>query len=70
MRDYFQSTGTEGLRPWLALYEMVRLPRTQKAQQTSREAGDVYEMQAGDMRGRAYEECLPEVKVRLQDRMK
>lgn len=70
MSDYFHSTGTEGLRRWLELYEIVRLPRTQKAQQTAREAGDVYEMQAGDMTGQTYEECLPLVKLRLQDRMK
>ena len=55
---------------WMELFQSVRLPRAQRAQQTAREAGDVYEMQTDAMRGLPYEECLPLVAERLRNRMK
>jgi salicylate hydroxylase len=47
----------------------VRLPRAQKAQTTSRQAGDVYEMQGLDFEGLTFKECLPIVAEKLRDRM-
>ncbi len=48
----------------------MRLPRAQKAQITSRQAGDVYEMQGPDFEGLSFEECLLVAAVKLKDRMK
>lgn len=53
----------------MQLYQDVRLPRAQKAQATARQAGEVYEMQTPEMKGKAYEECLPLVRDSLKDRM-
>jgi salicylate hydroxylase len=52
------------------LYERVRLPRTQRAQITSRQAGDVYEMQGKLFEGLSYDEGVPVVREKLQSRMK
>ncbi|KAI9734363.1 MAG: hypothetical protein M1834_002469 [Cirrosporium novae-zelandiae] len=73
MQDYFRSGGSSikgNLARWLNLYESVRLPRAQKAQQTSREAGDIFEMRTDDMKDRSYDECIPEVAERIRHRMK
>ncbi|KAL1881462.1 hypothetical protein VTK73DRAFT_3524 [Phialemonium thermophilum] len=59
----------EELRKWTQLYQDVRLPRAQKAQETARQAGLVYEMQTTEMQGKSYEECLPLVRESLKDRM-
>jgi len=48
----------------------VRLPRAQKAQITSRQAGEVYEMQGKLFEGLTYDECLPVVATKLKNRMK
>lgn len=53
----------------MQLYQDVRLPRAQKAQATARQAGEVYEMQTPEMKGKAYEDCLPLVRDSLKDRM-
>ena len=37
---------------------------------TSRQAGDVYEMQGSDFQGLQFEECLPIVAEKLKNRMK
>jgi salicylate hydroxylase len=47
----------------------VRLPRAQRAQITSRQAGDVYEMQGPDFENMNFEQCLPIVAEKLRDRM-
>lgn len=48
----------------------MRLPRAQKAQITSRQAGDVYELQGPDFEGLSYEEGLPIIERKLKGRMK
>ncbi|OTA02866.1 hypothetical-protein [Trichoderma parareesei] len=60
---------TQTLDKWMQLYQDVRLPRAQKAQATARQAGQVYEMQTPEMKGKAYEDCLPLVRDSLKDRM-
>jgi salicylate hydroxylase len=50
-------------------YQSIRLPRAQKAQHTSRDAGEVYELQGDGLRDKTFEECLPELRSRLKDRM-
>ncbi|KAH8819359.1 hypothetical protein F5884DRAFT_892419 [Xylogone sp. PMI_703] len=67
MQDYLR-TGMD-LKKWTQVYQDVRLPRAQKAQRTAREAGIVYELQADDMKGKTLEECVPEIRNRLKDRM-
>lgn len=52
------------------MYQKVRLPRAQKAQITSRQAGDVYEMQGEEFKGLSYDECVPIVADQLRYRMK
>jgi 2-polyprenyl-6-methoxyphenol hydroxylase-like FAD-dependent oxidoreductase len=68
IRDYLRDP-TAPLSTYTSLYQAVRLPRAQKAQITTRQAGDVYEMQGLDFHGLSYEECLPIVADKLRDRM-
>jgi len=68
MQDYFASS--LHIKHWLHLYQKVRLPRAQKVQETTREAGDIYEMQCPDMRGVSFEDCMPLVEERIATRMK
>jgi salicylate hydroxylase len=68
VRDYLNDPGAK-LSSYTSLYQSVRLPRAQKAQITSRQAGDVYEMQGPDFEGLNYKECLPIVSEKLRDRM-
>lgn len=73
LKDYLQSRQQvhgEPLDRWVDLYQAVRFPRAQKAQETARQAGDVYEMQHDDMKGKTYEECIPLIRDSLKDRMK
>ena len=60
----------QSLEEWMKLYQQVRLPRAQKAQATARDAGNVYEMQTKEMKGKSYNDCLPLVRDSLKDRMK
>ncbi|EXJ71292.1 uncharacterized protein A1O5_05098 [Cladophialophora psammophila CBS 110553] len=70
VRDYF-ANHIPGLAAYTALYQAVRRPRAQKAQVTSRQAGDVYEMQGKEFEGiTSYEDCLPIVREKLAGRMK
>lgn len=68
VRDYLANP-TAGLSTYTSLYQSVRLPRAQKAQITSRQAGDVYEMQGPDFEGLSFVECLPIVAEKLSHRM-
>lgn len=68
IRDYL-SNPTASLSTYTSLYQSVRLPRAQKAQITSRQAGDVYEMQGPDFEGLSWEECIPIAAEKLRDRM-
>lgn len=71
IQDYLrQGLGRTSLAAYTHLYQQVRLPRVQRAQQTSRQAGLVYEMQTDDMVGKSYDDCLPIVREQLKDRMK
>lgn len=63
------NTSNQRLRQYMDLYQAVRLPRAQRAQQTARQAGEVYEMQRNDMVGKSYDDCLPLVRDALKDRM-
>jgi salicylate hydroxylase len=51
------------------MYQKLRLPRAQRVQQTSREAGEVYELQGEGLTGKTFDECMPELRNRLKDRM-
>jgi salicylate hydroxylase len=53
----------------LDLYQSMRLPRAERVQTTSREAGEIYEMEAKELKGRPFEECVPIVKKLIEDRM-
>ncbi|KAE9379813.1 FAD/NAD(P)-binding domain-containing protein [Stipitochalara longipes BDJ] len=68
LQDFFRTPGD--IKQWLHLYQAVRLPRAQKVQETTREAGDIYEMQSPDMKGLSFEDCMPLVKSRIEGRMK
>ena len=52
------------------LYQTVRLPRAQKAQATSRAAGNTYEMQTEDMIDKTFDDCCPMFAERTIERMK
>ncbi|KAL1969663.1 hypothetical protein VTN77DRAFT_8216 [Rasamsonia byssochlamydoides] len=60
---------TRSQEDWLHVYQSVRLPRTERVQATSRQAGELYEMEAPELKGLTYDECVPIVKSKIQDRM-
>ncbi|KAK4200379.1 putative salicylate hydroxylase [Triangularia verruculosa] len=57
-------------KEWMELYEKVRMPRASKVQETSRGAGYLYQMQAENMKGKSYDECVPVLRDTVQERMK
>ncbi|KAG8168744.1 hypothetical protein KVR01_001493 [Diaporthe batatas] len=65
------SRGKKGsVEGWMELYQRVRLPRAQKVVTTSREAGELYEFESPDLISLSYEEAVPIVAERLQERLK
>ncbi|PNP59481.1 hypothetical protein THARTR1_00971 [Trichoderma harzianum] len=58
-----------GLETYMKLYQETRLPRAQKAQLTSRQAGDVYEMQGPDFDGLHFDQRLQVIHDKFKDRM-
>jgi salicylate hydroxylase len=58
-----------GLETYMSLYQAARLPRAHKAQMTSRQAGDVYEMQGADFQGLTFEQGLQVIHDKFKDRM-
>lgn len=73
LQDFFkdQAAGKKDtLSTWTHVYQNVRLPRAQKAQITSRQAGEVYEMQGEAFKGLTFEECLPVVAEKMKTRMR
>jgi salicylate hydroxylase len=72
MHDYFNSpiSTPTTLSTWTKVYQDVRLPRAQKAQLTSRQAGDLYELQGPLFDNLSYDECLPIIAENISGRMK
>jgi salicylate hydroxylase len=68
VRDFLANPGGD-LSAYMTLYQAVRLPRAQKAQITSRQAGDVYEFQGPDFKELSFEEGIPIAAEKLRDRM-
>ncbi|OBT44546.1 hypothetical protein VE00_04883 [Pseudogymnoascus sp. WSF 3629] len=68
LQDYLKSQ-SDDLGRWMQAYQTLRLPRAQRAQRTSREAGEVYELQGEGLKGKTFDECMPELRNRLKDRM-
>ncbi|KAL2018212.1 hypothetical protein VTK56DRAFT_1119 [Thermocarpiscus australiensis] len=58
------------LDKWMGLYQDVRLPRAQRVQETSREAGYLYQLQVPEMQGKTYDECLPILLDGMKNRFK
>ncbi|KAJ5948694.1 hypothetical protein N7454_002001 [Penicillium verhagenii] len=72
LEEYSRGLGTSqsrSLRDCLGLYHSIRFPRAKKVQITSRQAGDLYEMKIDELVGLSYEDCLPIVKAKLENRM-
>lgn len=55
---------------YLHLYQSIRAPRAKRVQETSRQAGDLYELRAKEVEGLNYADSLPVVRGLLMDRMK
>ncbi|EXA31893.1 hypothetical protein NW761_013775 [Fusarium oxysporum] len=73
LHDYFKNLESTKPRPiadYLHLYQSVRYPRAEKVQETSRQAGDLYEFRSQEVKGLSYEDTLPVVRDLLKDRMK
>jgi salicylate hydroxylase len=68
LQDYLRSPSGD-LSEWMHAYQALRLPRAQRAQRTSREAGEVYELQGEGLGDKTFDECMPELRNRLKDRM-
>ena len=58
------------LQDYMQLYQSIRYPRAEKVQVTSRQAGDLYEMQFKEEAGLSYDDGLPIAKSMLENRMK
>ncbi|OIW23937.1 FAD/NAD(P)-binding domain-containing protein [Coniochaeta ligniaria NRRL 30616] len=70
LKSYFENPTPGGLPPYMSLYQATRLPRAHKAQTTSRQAGEVYEMQGPDFEGLTFEQGLGVVRDKFTDRMR
>ncbi|KAJ5602274.1 hypothetical protein N7510_011808 [Penicillium lagena] len=73
LKDYLQARSQSEeatLSTWTQLYQDFRLPRAQRSQNTSRQAGETLKMQGPDFEGLSYEDCLPVLKRKLKGRMK
>ncbi|KAI5461871.1 hypothetical protein BGZ63DRAFT_424725 [Mariannaea sp. PMI_226] len=68
LKSYFENPAA-GLNQYMSLYQATRLPRAHKAQMTSRQAGDVYEMTGPDFETRTFEEGLQVIHDKFKDRM-
>lgn len=68
LSEYFQGSLTLGQS--LCLYHTIRYPRSERVQVTSRQAGDLYELNLDELSGLNYDDALPIVKAKLEDRMK
>jgi salicylate hydroxylase len=68
LQDYL-TTSSGDLSAWMHVYQRLRLPRAQRVQKTSREAGEVYELQGEGLAGKTFDECMPELRNKLKDRM-
>ncbi|KAL2016666.1 hypothetical protein VTK56DRAFT_3210 [Thermocarpiscus australiensis] len=69
LKSYFENP-TPGLEAYMNLYQATRLPRTHKAQTTSRQAGEVYEMQGPAFEGLTFEQGLEVIRDKFTDRMR
>lgn len=58
------------LEKWMDLYQKVRLPRAQRVQETSREAGYFYQLQMPEMEGKPTDECLSMLVEGVRNRFK
>lgn len=70
LADWLAGGRQSPLKDWMELYQRIRLPRAQKVVATSRQAGDLYEFQSPDLVDLSFDEALPIVTEKLQDRMK
>jgi salicylate hydroxylase len=68
VRDFLTDPSGD-LASYMGLYQAVGLPRAQKAQITSRDAGLVYEFQGPDFEGLTFEQGIPIAAEKLRDRM-
>lgn len=64
------STLVVDVEPYLDLYQAIRLPRAERVQATSRQAGDLYEFKDADVRDLDFQAALPVVKDKIAGRMK
>ncbi|KAM7192957.1 salicylate hydroxylase [Naviculisporaceae sp. PSN 640] len=55
---------------WMILYQNIRMPRAARAQATSREAGDLFELMGPQMEGKSYDERLSILKDGAMENMK
>ena len=68
VRDYLANPDV-GLAAYTSLYQDTRLPRAQKAQITSRQAAEVYDLRGPGFEGLTFEESLPVVREKVVNRM-
>ncbi|PNP38259.1 mannitol 1-phosphate dehydrogenase [Trichoderma gamsii] len=68
LKAFFENPSA-GLETYMKLYQETRLPRAQRAQLTSRQAGDGYEMQGPEFAGLVFEQRLQVIHDKFKDRM-
>lgn len=75
LQDYLRARSTAHARAHsldeaMQVYQSVRAPRAEKVQLTSRQAGDLYQLQVAEVDGLSYEDRLDVVKGMIENRMK
>ena len=70
LAEYLGSDRDGPFSDWMQLYQTVRLPRAQKVARTSKVAGETYEQTTPDLKDLPYDEGLPIVKERVEERMR
>ncbi|KAL7786225.1 hypothetical protein V8C37DRAFT_392604 [Trichoderma ceciliae] len=68
VKAFFENPSV-GIETFMKLYQETRLPRAQRAQLTSRQAGDVYEMRGPEFAGLVFEQRLQVIHDKFKDRM-
>lgn len=69
LADWLAGGRKSSLKEWMDLYQRIRLPRAQKVVSTSRQAGELYELESPDLADLSFDEALPTVVERLKTRM-
>lgn len=70
LADWLDASSSSSLREWMELYQRIRLPRAQRIVVTSREMGELYELEKPEIVDLPYDEAVSRIADDLNARMK